>query len=244
MPDNDSFTLLTDLLNLLWPTACKVSLKMDQWPACLWPSTLMALCEWMRQKKCHSVSTILHLATHSPRHLIRAIQAECLYEKSQSSFSEYMVQQILAREPGLQDIETRQRDRRFEKLTKKKPIHQDPKVSGSSAQTMPAKVAMTKERNSLVANDSVAHNKGRKRQQQTANCADECKRQKVLSWLDGVQKHKCPTSTCKVCNRRGNWCIAGSAPKQMFAYVSLYNRNPQITTTAVNNLALMLEALE
>ena len=244
VPDNDSITLLTDLLNVLWPTACKVGLKMDHWPACLWPSTLMALIEWMRQKKCHSVSTILHLATHSSRHLIRAIQDECLREKLQSSFSEYMVQQILARHLGLQVIESRQCDRRFEKPTQQKRILQDPQVSGSPAQTIPAKVAMTKERNSLAADDPVAQNKGRKRQQQTANPADECKRQKVLGWLDGVQKHSSPTSICKVCNRRGKWCIVGSVTKQISAYVALYKRNPQITTASVNNLALMLEALQ
>ena len=155
MPDHDSFTLLTDLLNLLWPTACKVSLKMDQWPACLWPSTLVALCEWMRQKECHSVEGILHLARHSSRHLIRAIQAECLQTQSLSSFSQYMVQQVLALERGLQGImETRQHKKRLGKLTRKGPAHQEHSVNGSSAQTMPATNAQTMERNSLVANNS------------------------------------------------------------------------------------------
>ena len=245
MPDHDSFTLLTDLLNLLWPTACKVSLKMDQWPACLWPSTLVALCEWMRQKECHSVEGILHLARHSSRHLIRAIQAECLQTQSLSSFSQYMVQQVLALERGLQGIkETRQHEKRLGTLTRKEPAHQEHSVNGSSAQTMPATNAQTMERNSLVANNSVAHSKSKKRQEQTANCADECKKQRVMSWLQEVQKHKCPTSTCKVCNRRGNWCIAGSAPKKVFAYISLYKRTPSVTQQAVNDLAGFIEALK
>ena len=51
LPDLESLNLLTDLLSSLWPTACKVSLCTGQMPPCLWPSTLVALCEWMQQKK-------------------------------------------------------------------------------------------------------------------------------------------------------------------------------------------------
>ena len=119
VPDHDSFTLLTDLLSFLWPTACKVSIWMDQWPVCLWPSTLVALCEWMQQKECLSVESLLHLARHSSRHLIRAIQVECLQKQPQLSFSRYMVKQVLAREPGCRGIlEAQRKERRLATLTK------------------------------------------------------------------------------------------------------------------------------
>ena len=50
LPDLESLNLLTDLLSSLWPTACKESIWTGQMPPCLWPSTLVALCEWMQQK--------------------------------------------------------------------------------------------------------------------------------------------------------------------------------------------------
>ena len=140
MPDQESFTLLTDLLRFLWPTACKVSICMDQWPVCLWPSTLVALCEWMQQKECLSVESLLHLARHSSRHLIRAIQVECLQKQPQLSFSRYMVQQVLAREPGCRGIlEAQRKERRLATLTKgtvaNQPEVQKRKKTGSAEKT-------------------------------------------------------------------------------------------------------------
>ena len=95
-----------------------------------------------------------------------------------------------------------------------------PIANGSSTQMMPAEVAQAIEGNLIVARDSIGHDRGKKRQGQTANCADECKRQRVLHWLETVQKHQCPKSVSKVCGRRGNWCIAGSASKNVYTNVS------------------------
>ena len=85
---------------------------MDQHPVCLWPSTLIALCEWMQLKKCLSVATLNFLATHSSPHLIRAVQGECLQIQRQPSCSQYMLQQLIARDPACRGIQEWQRQER------------------------------------------------------------------------------------------------------------------------------------
>ena len=112
LPDRECLMLLTDLLSSLWTTANKVKEMMDQHPVCLWPSTLVALCEWMQLKECLSVETLIYLATHSSPHLIRAIQGECLQMQPQPSCSRYMVQQVIAREPACRGIQVWQRQER------------------------------------------------------------------------------------------------------------------------------------
>ena len=96
LPDRECLTSLTDLLSSLWPTACKVTKWMDQRPVCLWPSTLVALCERMQLKECLSVESLIYLATHSSQHLIRAIQGECLQMQPRPSCCRYMVQEVIA----------------------------------------------------------------------------------------------------------------------------------------------------
>ena len=118
LPDQESLKLLTDLLSSLWPTACKVSIWTDQWPVCLWPSTLVALCEWMQQKECLSVERLLYLARHSSRHLIRDIQAQCWKKQPRLSFGRHMVQEILKRDPACQGIlEQKREERRLARLS-------------------------------------------------------------------------------------------------------------------------------
>ena len=120
LPDLESLNLLTDLLSTLWPTACKVSLCTGQLPPCLWPSTLVALCEWMQQKKFLSVERLGYLATHSPRRLIRAIQAECLQKEPHVCFGRHMVLQLLVRDHNCRGILVDKRRERFQmRLTRK-----------------------------------------------------------------------------------------------------------------------------
>ena len=65
LPDVDSLYLLTNLLSTLWPTGCKVSLCTGPLPPCTWPSTLLALYEWMPQKQILSVERLGYLAINT-----------------------------------------------------------------------------------------------------------------------------------------------------------------------------------
>ena len=98
---------------------------------------------------------------------------------------------------------------------------------------LPAEVAQPMAGNLIVATNSIGRDRGTKRRGQTANCADECKKQKVLHWQKAVQKHRCPNSLCEKCGRRGNWCIVGSASKNVFTNVSLYKKNLSISESGV-----------
>ena len=121
LPDLESLNLLTDLLSSLWPTACKESIWTGQMPPCLWPSTLVALCEWMQQKKILSVERLFYLAKHSSRRLIRAIQAECLQKQPHLCFGRHMVLQLLVRDPNCRGILVDKRRKRFQmRLTRKR----------------------------------------------------------------------------------------------------------------------------
>ena len=92
--------MLTNLLSTLWPTACKVNLCIGPLPPCMWPSTLVALCEWMEQKQILSVERLGYLATNTSRHLIRAIQAECFHQQPPVCFGRHMVLRLLGRRIG------------------------------------------------------------------------------------------------------------------------------------------------
>ena len=100
LPDVESLYLLTNLLNTLWPTACKVSLCTGPLPPCMWPSTLVALCEWMEQKQILSVERLGYLAINTSRRLIRAIQAECFHQEPSVCFGRHMVLRLLGRGIG------------------------------------------------------------------------------------------------------------------------------------------------
>ena len=84
--------------------------------------------------------------------------------------------------------------------------------------------------------------RGTKRRGQTANSAEEGKKQKVLHWLEAVQQHRCPNVPCAKCGRRGNWCIAGSASRNVFTYVALYKKNLMISESGVAALAKFIHA--
>ena len=130
LPHWECLTLLTDVLSSLWPTARKVKETMDQHPVCLWPSTLIALCEWIQLKECLSVANLNYLATHSSPHLIRAVQEECLQIQRQPSCSQYMVQQLIARELACRGNQKRQPQKRrlvdapIQTMAKDSKVHQ------------------------------------------------------------------------------------------------------------------------
>jgi len=100
LPDVESLYMLTNLLSTLWPTACKVKLCIGSLPPCMWPSTLVALCEWMEQKQILSVERLGYLATNTSRHVIRAIQAECFHLQPSVCFGRHMVLRLLRRRIG------------------------------------------------------------------------------------------------------------------------------------------------
>ena len=100
LPDVKSLYLLTNLLSTLWPTACKVSLCTGPPPPCMWPSTLVALCEWMELKQILSMERLGYLAKNTSRHLIRAIQAECFHQEPPVCFGRHMVLRLLGRGIG------------------------------------------------------------------------------------------------------------------------------------------------
>ena len=117
-----------------------------------------------------------------------------------------------------------------------------PVAECSSAQVLPADVAQPVAGDLIVGAHSIGRDRGTKRRGQTANCAEEGKKQKVLHWLEAVQQHRCPNSLCAKCGRRGNWCIAGSVSRNVFTYVSLYKKNLMISESGVAALAKFIHA--
>ena len=100
IPDVERLYLLTNLLSALCPTTCKVSLCTGPLPPCMWPSTLVALWDWMEQTQILSVERLGYLAINTSRRLIRAIQSEYCHQEPWVCLGQHMMFRLLGRGIG------------------------------------------------------------------------------------------------------------------------------------------------